>query len=282
MSKRELRSKIKRWVNAAQTPLTFLGIAAPVCSAIVWLAGRSDYDLVFWTRDDIVVYPSEVTNDLPLPLAFDGHHAKSVTISDISIGNLGKLPIGEQTKLWTLDVSVRPPARLAYRNEMHPRISPERTVLSLPPEQTSQHSLQLRLGVLEPRADVRFQVLVIDADYARRPRIQFETDLDGIPKPLETHSALYERLAQKVFLWIWFLAIGAFVLSILWDAHKQGLQLAGGMREVLKREVSSYTWWSWLKLFSLVVIAWPFLAAILALILSYGIGYAAVGMMFFM
>jgi hypothetical protein len=176
----------------------FLKVAAIVSggfSLLLLWAAKDDLHLLVMIESDTLVYPSEVTDNLALPLAVNSSPANSARFVKLKIVNYGKQTIGDQTRLAQFDFSSPVGSHLISLHQ--PTVVPNTIPYDV--QQVSQNTLRLQIGALQPRSTIKWPLLLVNATSGTQ--ISLSTSLAGIPREITTETPVI-RMAGCMFPWV--------------------------------------------------------------------------------
>jgi hypothetical protein len=186
---------------------------------LFWTAQNAVH-LAVWMEDDVVVYPSETTSDLSLPLTFEGDSARSATVLTVRIVNDGKQVIGSAGALWSLRLRALNATHIAAIGD--PETRPADVIVNVR-DASGPSMVALEMGALQPKADVRLPVLLVNVPSSERPRLELESNLEGLPRPREVRwSSPQDLLANRLFPWAILGMFGILVGARVLELNKKG------------------------------------------------------------
>jgi hypothetical protein len=249
--------RVLRWWEKGLITLVVTAVAA----ALVYLAIGRNGDLVVWVSKETVIYPSEQTANLALPLAFAQKPVERLAFVEVEISNAGKAPIGDQKDPWTL--TMRGPDNSTLVALGGTQASDPRVVVN-PAPSPSPNILSIVVGVLEPREYLTIRAMIANAPSGVQ-QLEFDTSLKGLPRPLRTNGGLTAQAGRRLVIVLWPVFFILLVAEAIRD-RKDPERAPGLLRQVAD--------WR-LRLLGRVPLA-ILLSGMSAAFLSYGIGWAAV------
>lgn len=258
-------SEISHWVKRVRDwwkeGLIAIGTSLAV-AALVYLATGRNGDLVAWVSQQTAIYPSDQTNNLPLPLTLSQTVVESLTFVKMQVSNAGKASIGTQEGTWTLSITGAAGTTLVSVGDA--LRSSDRIVVT-PAPSPSTNTIVFRVGLLEPREFFETRFIVANAPPGRFLAFQVDTSLKGLPPPILADSAPEKRAARKVVPWIWGALFALLILEAIRDRHHP--EKGPG----IVRDVSDWR----LRLIVRAVIG-IFLSAAASWMIAEGIGWTAI------
>ena len=195
-----------RWLGLASTITSLLVV---ITSALLFFVIPEQLQLVVWVKDRTTLYPPEEGPAVPLPLSYDETVAETAVSFNANVSNLGKEVIGSQHQLWRLDIASPSASHMLMIGEI--RKKPGNLVVEVA-DNCAINFACLNLGALEPKAEVEFELVVLNTPDIFMRDIEANSSLNGLPDILVTRSSLRGRISDRIFIpW----AIGAVATAAL-------------------------------------------------------------------
>ena len=182
-----------RQVRVLELALVVAGGVTLLWGLVQAVAGSDDFDLDVWVREVALLYPSDLTADHRLPLAYQDRPAESVTVMQLRLVNRGTETVGDQGDRFTIDIVAPQSGQLVLLDDLVALDTVADAVAGPEP-----NVVRLEVGLLPATAHVDLVVMAIDSDRPRLPALHIESSLEGLPPPEVTRDGPDRLIAFRL------------------------------------------------------------------------------------